>query len=66
MLEVGIYRAGMAGVECLVFVVFQLGLGLGHFMGNATGMREDIAFVEGEKGVELGNPIGHVHRYAQK
>ena len=64
MLEVGVHGAGMAGVERFVFVVFQLGLGLGHFMGNATGMREDIAFVEIEKGVELGNPIGHVHRDA--
>ena len=64
LLKLRVNGAGFGIRDCPVTVVFQFRLALSHLVGDAPGVGEDVALVQRQKRVELGDPIRHVHGHA--
>ncbi len=53
-------RVGLPDAVAVVFFVFRLGQFLRHLVRDFLGVGEDVAVVDCEESVQLGDPWGHV------
>ncbi len=60
-LKVAARCVGLLDALAVEFFVFRLGEFLRHLVRDFSGVGEDVAVVDGEEAVELGDPVAHVH-----